>query len=102
MHNESLSNYEARRGDNIGALLHKLGTLMPGQTRRIITQLGQAPAREVREIVCKYRDEQAVDSNNDFGNYQQATKSGIKYHDLDADGALRPVAARSAESPGRR
>ena len=27
-----------------------------------------------------------VDSGNDFGNYQQATKSGTKFHDLDADG----------------
>jgi hypothetical protein len=27
-----------------------------------------------------------VDSGNDFGNYQQATKSGTKFHDLNADG----------------
>jgi cellobiose phosphorylase len=37
-----LSNYEARRGDNIGALLHRLGTLQSHETRRIITQFGQA------------------------------------------------------------
>ena len=37
-----LSNYEALRGDNIAALLHHLGTLQPGETRRFITQLGQA------------------------------------------------------------
>src|SRR5690606_4962912 len=37
-----LSNYEAQRGDNLGALLHHLGTLQPGETRRLITQLGQA------------------------------------------------------------
>ena len=27
-----------------------------------------------------------VDDNNDFGNFQPATKSGIKFHDKDADG----------------
>ena len=27
-----------------------------------------------------------VDSGNDFGNYKKATKSGTKFHDLDADG----------------
>ncbi len=36
-----LSNYEAQRGDNIAALLHHLGILEPGETRRLITQLGQ-------------------------------------------------------------
>ncbi len=27
-----------------------------------------------------------VDDNNDFGNYQYATKSGVKFHDLNANG----------------
>ena len=27
-----------------------------------------------------------VDTGNDFGNYQNATKSGMKFHDLNADG----------------
>lgn len=36
-----LSNTKALRGDNIAALLHRLGTLQPGETRRLITQLGQ-------------------------------------------------------------
>ena len=27
-----------------------------------------------------------VDSGNDFGNYRKATKSGVKFEDLDADG----------------
>src|SRR5262249_28332611 len=29
----------------------------------------------------------ATDTNNDFGNYQQATKSGIKFNDLDGTGS---------------
>jgi cellobiose phosphorylase len=41
-----LSNYEARRGDNIGALLHHLGMLQPGETKRLVTQLGQAESVE--------------------------------------------------------
>ncbi|MEX0331896.1 MAG: glycosyl hydrolase family 65 protein [Puniceicoccaceae bacterium] len=58
---ERFSNYEALRGDNIGALLHKLGTVQPGETRRLITQLGQATVEEVPLLVQKYRDEAAVD-----------------------------------------
>ena len=38
-----LSNSQAQRGDNIAALMHHLGVLQPGETRRMITQLGQAP-----------------------------------------------------------
>ncbi|MFO8080509.1 MAG: SdrD B-like domain-containing protein, partial [Armatimonadota bacterium] len=29
-----------------------------------------------------------VDENNDFGNYQQAIKSGYKFEDMDADGDI--------------
>lgn len=42
LQSDELSNYEARRGDNIGALMHHLGVLQPGETRRLIVQLGQA------------------------------------------------------------
>lgn len=38
---EQLDNYQAYRGDNIAALLHNLGTLKPGEQKRIVTQLGQ-------------------------------------------------------------
>ncbi|MCU0522467.1 MAG: glycosyl transferase [Anaerolineae bacterium] len=57
-----LANYEALRGQNIGALLHHLGTLQPGETRRLITQLGQAPniATALPEIHA-YRDGDLVD-----------------------------------------
>jgi cellobiose phosphorylase len=57
-----LSNYEARRGDNIGALLHHLGTLASGESRRLITQLGQAPSVEAaRPEISRYRDPVAVE-----------------------------------------
>ena len=62
LQNSSLSCHEARRGDNIAALLHKLGTLAPGESRRLITQLGQAAPGEGKEIIARYRDEKSVDS----------------------------------------
>jgi cellobiose phosphorylase len=37
-----LGDSRARRGDNIAALLHPLGRLEPGESRTLITQLGQA------------------------------------------------------------
>ncbi|MDQ2643628.1 MAG: glycosyl transferase [Myxococcota bacterium] len=58
-----LGNYEALRGDNIGALLHHLGELRPGETKRLITQLGQAGNLEAaRKEAAKYRDPAAVDA----------------------------------------
>jgi cellobiose phosphorylase len=61
LQNDSLSNYEARRGDIIGALLHKLGTLAPGESKRLVTQLGQDTPDAVAEAAEKYRSEKAVD-----------------------------------------
>jgi cellobiose phosphorylase len=59
---DELGNYEALRGDNIGALLHHLGELAPGETRRLIVQLGQAPsASEAQKAAVEYRDPAAVD-----------------------------------------
>jgi len=62
LQNESLSNYEARRGDTVAVLLHKLGKIAPGETVRLITQLGQAEAGRVLECAEKYRSEEAVDA----------------------------------------
>ncbi len=57
-----LSNYEALRGDNIAALMHHLGILQPGETRRLITQLGQAASlNEARPSIEKYRDAAEID-----------------------------------------
>ncbi len=58
-----LSNYEALRGDNVGALLLALGTLEPGESRRFITQLGQAPSLEAaRPDIERYRDPAKVEA----------------------------------------
>ncbi len=58
-----LGNYEALRGDNIGALLHHLGTFAPNDTKRIITQLGQtANIAAALPNIRRYRDGQQVDA----------------------------------------
>ena len=57
-----LSNYEAQRGDNIAALMHHLGSLQAGETKRIITQLGQLKnVEEDKERIAAYYDEQKVE-----------------------------------------
>ena len=56
-----LSNSQALRGDNIAALLHHLGTLLPGESCTIITQFGQTERiHEIGAVVEKYRDPAAV------------------------------------------
>ena len=58
---KELGNYEAHRGDNIGALLHHLGSLKPGETKSFITQLGQEQSFEkARHGIEKYRNPEAV------------------------------------------
>ena len=60
--NKELSDYEANRGDNIASLLVRLGTIAPGQSRTIVTQLGQEASIGVIEAsIKKYQDPAAVD-----------------------------------------
>ena len=62
LHQPELSNWEALRGDNIAALLHPLGKLPPGETRHLITQLGQEVNLEAaRPSIEKYRQPAAID-----------------------------------------
>ena len=57
-----LRNADSLRADNISALLHHLGTLQPGETRRLITQLGQAQnLEEARPAIEKFRRAEAAD-----------------------------------------
>ena len=63
LHQLELSNTQANRGDNIGVLLHHLGQLEPGETRRMITQLGQTEhVEDLPAAAAKYRDEAEVDA----------------------------------------
>ena len=57
-----LSNTEALRGDNIAALLHHLGTLQPGETKRLITQLSQETnLAAAKQSIETYRNPQSID-----------------------------------------
>lgn len=59
----SLSNYEALRGDNIGALLLPLGELEPGETCTFVTQLGQAASLDTaRADIDRYRKPEEADT----------------------------------------
>ncbi len=58
-----LGNSQAQRGDNIAALLHPLGDLHPGETRRLITQLGQAQSlAAAQESIHRFRNPEVVDA----------------------------------------
>ena len=58
-----LSNSVALRGDYIAALLLALGELQPGETREIITLLGQARSlEEAQPEIDRYRSPEAVES----------------------------------------
>jgi cellobiose phosphorylase len=68
---DELGNYDAMRGDNVAALLHHLGTIEPGETVRLIAQLGQGESIEqVLPTIEHYRDpahvKQAVQELTDF------------------------------------
>jgi cellobiose phosphorylase len=64
--NDELGNYEALRGDNVGALLHHLGSIPAGETRELIVLLGQAPSAEAAEKDAeKYRSPAAVEAELD-------------------------------------
>ncbi|MBI9071339.1 MAG: hypothetical protein JEY94_07055 [Melioribacteraceae bacterium] len=62
LQNSGLSNYESKRGDNIAALLHKLGELKPGESKRIITQLGQDLPEKINSTVEEFRNTENVES----------------------------------------
>jgi cellobiose phosphorylase len=62
LHEEELGDHEVQRGDNIAALLHHLGAIEPGETARLITQLGQGESVEASlPSIRRYRDPQQVE-----------------------------------------
>jgi cellobiose phosphorylase len=62
LQNKELSNTEALRGDNIAALLHHLGRLQPGETKQLITQLGQeANLESAKQSIETYRNPKSID-----------------------------------------
>lgn len=60
---QDFDNYEADRGDNIAALLHKLGSVKNNETKRIITQLGQKVCvKDAMPEIIEFRKESTVDA----------------------------------------
>lgn len=57
-----LENHEALRGDNLGVLLHHLGTVQPRETQRLITQLGKEESlAKAMPGIRRFREEAQVD-----------------------------------------
>lgn len=57
LHQPELSSYQAVRGDIVGALLHHLGALQPGESASFTTLLGQAETiAAAQPLIAKYRD----------------------------------------------
>lgn len=59
LQNTHLSNTEAQRGDNIAACMYSCGTMEPGATRQIITQLGQCEKVEQAKTEIEWYREPA-------------------------------------------
>jgi cellobiose phosphorylase len=59
---DELHDSQANRGDNIGALMHRMGVLAPGEQKTIITQLGQVKDIENDlSLIEPYKDPARVD-----------------------------------------
>jgi cellobiose phosphorylase len=82
-----LGNYEALRGDNVAALLHHLGELLPGDTKRLITQLGQEP--EIEQALPRiqaFRDTERVDQAfEELASFWDRYLGKIQVRTLDAN-----------------
>ncbi len=60
---DELTSRDAERADNISALLHHLGPIEPGETKRLITQFGQEASLDAAaEGIGRYRDPAATDT----------------------------------------
>ncbi len=63
LHAPALPGSEANRGDNIAALHHELGSLDPGERRRIVVQLGQTEnVSDLDQVVAPFLDHNEVDA----------------------------------------
>lgn len=83
---DELNCSEALRGDNIGALMHHMGVLKKGESRRIITQLGQCSDINIeKQYIDKYRIEKNVDEAFDeLARFWQQYLSCLKVETPDA------------------
>lgn len=81
-----LSNSQAHRGDNIGALMIHLGLLLPGETQRVVVQLGQAASiAGAQPEIERYRDHAMVDvAFEELAAYWRNTLARIQVETPDA------------------
>lgn len=84
---DELGNYEAKRGDNIGAIMHHLGNFKIGEEKSFITQLGQEESFEkARHVIEKYRDPENVrEAFNRVGNFWDKFLSKVQVETPDKD-----------------
>ena len=84
---EELGDYQALRGDNVAALLHHLGTVEPGQTIKLITQLGQDESVEASlPSIGRYRDAEQVERAwEELAAYWDRYLSRLQVETPDAD-----------------
>ncbi|MHB1394185.1 MAG: GH36-type glycosyl hydrolase domain-containing protein [Clostridia bacterium] len=67
LNSKELGNHEALRGDNMAAMMHHLGVLESGESRRLITQLGQCSSMvEEKQKIESFRRIERVDA--EFAN----------------------------------
>lgn len=87
LESNELGNHEALRGDNIAALLLRLGPLQPGETKRFVTLLGQTENLELAgETIRNYRDLQVVDNAfRDLSRFWDKHLAAIQVHTPDPD-----------------
>jgi cellobiose phosphorylase len=86
---DELGNHEALRGDNIAALLLRIGPLQPGETKRVITLLGQTENLEsASDLIRNYRNPNQVDTafadlSHFWDNHLQAVQVSTPDPDFD-------------------
>jgi cellobiose phosphorylase len=85
LYQPELNNSQALRGDNIAALLHPLDVLQPGETRRLVTQLGQAASlEEAQPVIDRYRQPEAVSNAlTEMKHFWDAYLSRLQIHTPD-------------------
>jgi cellobiose phosphorylase len=87
LNEEELGNYEAQRGDNIAALLHHLGSIEPGESTRVITQLGQGKSVEDSlATIQRFREVEQVERVwEELAEYWDAYLSRLQVQTPDAN-----------------
>jgi cellobiose phosphorylase len=102
LRDEELGDYEAQRGDNVAALLHHLGIIEPGESARLITQLGQGESVEASlPSIQRFRDPGEVErAFEELAAYWDAYLSRLQVQtpDLNVDRLLNTYNPRQCHT----